>query len=72
MGNQLARNEIDVTDAAKLLGVCKARIRQMCINNDFKTAHKPTGFRRGWWKISRLEVIERKHVTSLSVKYNPY
>jgi hypothetical protein len=72
MGHLSVKNEIDVSGAAKLLGVCTARIRQMCINNDFKTAHKPTGFRRGWWKISRLEVLEKKHIKSLSSKYNPY
>ena len=70
MGMLLPKNEIDTSRAGKMMGCSPRRIRQLCAENFFKTAFKPTG-RRGNWHLSRLEVLEKRLVTSLESKYNP-
>jgi hypothetical protein len=60
---------IGVSTAAKMLRRDPRTIRRLCKDGDFKTAHKPGKEKLGWWMISRLEVVERKHVTSLTAKY---
>ena len=70
MASLLAKNEIDVANAARIMHKSTRRIRQLCAENFFKTAHQPCG-KNGWWTISRLEVMEKKLVTSLETKYNP-
>lgn len=70
MGNLLAKNDIGASVAARIMHCSSRRIRQLCLENFFKTAHKPMG-PRGNWHISRLEVLQKKHIDSLAPKFNP-
>jgi len=63
---------IDVSRAAKLLGVSRWTVTRMCQNGLFKTAHKPGMGKQSWWKLSRLEVLERKNIKSVTNKSLAY
>jgi hypothetical protein len=58
MNSIMGTQTIDVSQAAKILGLTTRNVRYMCERGHFSTAYKPG---MGWWKVSKEEIILHKN-----------